>query len=71
METLKNILAFYPLYVVALAFLGRIIANDVLLGGLFGIVSYPLGWFIFAIMSGAGENGNESSISKRENDNGR
>ncbi len=74
METFKNILAFYPLYVVLMTLFFRMF-GDTLAGFLCGLTSYPLLWYTFIIMNMKDKderNGeNTSNACKRENDNGR
>ncbi len=72
METLKNILAFYPIYIVLMTFFCRMLGEP-LFGFLFGIVSYPLLWYGFIIMNMKDKderNGKDTgNTCKRENNN--
>ncbi len=77
METLKNALAFYPLYVVLMTVVFKTIQPDdgQIVGFLSGIATYPVIWYCYIIMSIKDKderNGeNTSNTCERENNNGR
>ncbi len=72
METLKNALAFYPLYVVLMTVFFRMF-DATLAGFLYGLASYPLLWYTFIIMNMKDKverNGKDTSNAcERKNDN--